>query len=327
MACAIAAAREAYKYPDWRPFAEICRDWANELLTPILCAGDTDTLVAITLLLVYELADPRRGIVWELLDLAARTCLQLGWHQTSHGSSSKKTVEHNVDTMSHTSLYSQGEINLMLVLRDIASSLQTVFNRPNMLRHLNLPHRAPQERLIELHIRTSDLIYGAGRLCEIKACPCVGEASILMGLLESVDRSHLVVKETWLLYLPLCLKHRQCVHCFQEPGEPTARGMTWLRRNLMKSASELIAEVHRDATLTEGFTPPIIASARSLIAGLAITTGIFKEWIVLGPHVRDIILCTEILTMFAPHWCGGQGYLRVWRTLLDHIQFGSLQLR
>lgn len=82
MACAIAAARESYKGPNWKPLAQVCRDWADELITPIISAPDGDALSATLLLLVYELAEPGRGNVWELLDLARRTCLQLGWHRT-----------------------------------------------------------------------------------------------------------------------------------------------------------------------------------------------------------------------------------------------------
>lgn len=83
MACAIAAVRESYRYPTWKTLAHICRDWANESLTPIVLIGDGESLTAILLVLIYELMDPSRGISWELLDLAMRISLQLGWHRTS----------------------------------------------------------------------------------------------------------------------------------------------------------------------------------------------------------------------------------------------------
>lgn len=81
MACAIATARESYKSPSWKLFAQICRARADDLITPIITVADADSLAATLLLLLYEMADPNRGIVWELLDLANRTCLQLGWHR------------------------------------------------------------------------------------------------------------------------------------------------------------------------------------------------------------------------------------------------------
>jgi hypothetical protein len=120
MACAIAAAREAYRCPDWRPFAHICRNWANELVTPIICAGDTDTIAAILLLLIYELADPSRGIVWELLDLAARTCLQLGWHQLRPSSvPHEMTMNNTSDAAGQIVRCTPEEVHLMSVLKDI----------------------------------------------------------------------------------------------------------------------------------------------------------------------------------------------------------------
>lgn len=119
MACAIAAAREAYKAPSWKPLAQICRDWANELITPIISSGQNDTLAAIVLLLIYELADPSRGIIWELLDLAARTCLQLGWHQTPLVTNTAGTPSDGGQMDSRVRPCGPDEIRLMSTLKDI----------------------------------------------------------------------------------------------------------------------------------------------------------------------------------------------------------------
>ncbi|KAL3457165.1 hypothetical protein BJX64DRAFT_280836 [Aspergillus heterothallicus] len=322
MACGIAAAREAYKSPDWRPFAHTCRNWANELITPVICAGDAEALAAILLLLVYELADPSRGIVWELLDLAARTCLQLGWHQL-HPSSVSGGLGLQGESVNDIAHCTPEEVRLMSVLKDIEGSVQTFFNRPNMLSNLKLPAKTETEHLLELHVRIADQVYDTGRMYETLSCPCVGEAAILMGLLESLDSSHPIVNETWLLYLPLCIRHKQCLYCFQEPDEPNAKGMATLRQNVLNAASELLANVHQQCTSVDGFIPPFLASARAYIAGCSIATGIFKRWIDPRAHVRELINCTEILTMFAPHWAGGQSYLKVWKILVDSIKIGS----
>jgi hypothetical protein len=146
-----------------------------------------------------------------------------------------------------------------------------------------------------------------------------------MGLLESLDSTHPIVKETWLLYLPLCIKHKQCLYCFQEPDEPNAKGMASLRENVLKAASGLIANVHQQCTSADEFIPPVLASARAFLAGCSIVTGISKRWISRTPYVRDLISCTEILTMFAPHWAGGHSYLRVWKIMLDLIGADSLR--
>ncbi|GKZ30917.1 hypothetical protein AbraIFM66950_010654 [Aspergillus brasiliensis] len=83
MACAISAAQKAYKTPNWRSYANTCREWANDFIAPIIHAADAESMKAILLLIVYELADSTRGIIWELLDVARRTCLQLGWNRTA----------------------------------------------------------------------------------------------------------------------------------------------------------------------------------------------------------------------------------------------------
>lgn len=79
MACAVAAACESYGDPRWAPLAQVARDWAGELLPPIITTGDEAALTAILLLLIFELVEPSRGLMWELLDLAVRLCLKLGW--------------------------------------------------------------------------------------------------------------------------------------------------------------------------------------------------------------------------------------------------------
>lgn len=192
-----------------------------------------------------------------------------------------------------------------------------------MLSNLKLPSQSGIEPLVELHVRIADQIYDTGRIYETQSCPCVGEAAILMGLLDSLDSTHPIVKETWLLYLPLCVKHKQCLYCFQEPDEPNAKGMTSLRENVLKAASGLIANVHQQCTSTDDFIPPVLASARAFLAGFSIATGICKRWIGRRDYVRDLINCTEVLTMTAPHWAGGRSYLRTWKILLDLIDFNS----
>lgn len=83
LACATAAAREAYRSPTWKALAQVCRDWAGELIRPIIATGNKDALTMTIMLLTFELAEPSRGLVWDLLSFATRMCLQLGWLQES----------------------------------------------------------------------------------------------------------------------------------------------------------------------------------------------------------------------------------------------------
>jgi hypothetical protein len=118
MACAIAAARESYKAPNWKPLAHICRDWAAELIAPMILTPNEDTLQAILLLLVYELAESTRGATWELLDLAIRTCLQLGLLRAPQ-TVDLETLSPNSRSFGGPCLHSLNEIRLVAVLRDI----------------------------------------------------------------------------------------------------------------------------------------------------------------------------------------------------------------
>lgn len=82
LACAIAAMHKSYYVPAWKIVATTCREWAGELAAELVTKRDDQTVVILLLLLIYELADPERGLIWELLSFAAKTCLELGWHRT-----------------------------------------------------------------------------------------------------------------------------------------------------------------------------------------------------------------------------------------------------
>lgn len=319
MACAIAAAREGYTVPDWKPMAQICRNWANELVTPLISAGDRDTLAAIVLLLVYELSDPSRGITWELLDLAARTCLQLGWHQTplvlngGEGGGGSSTV----------GTYGPDEVCLMSVLKEIEGSLQTIFNRPNMLSGSNIPTTSENESMYDMYAQISDQLYGRGRVYETQGCPFVGETATLMEILGTIQTEHTVARETWLAFLPICFRHKQCISCFQEADEENAKGMRTLRQKIVLAASALLSSIHHNATSRDGFVPPVFASSKALVSGCSIATAISKRWTTAQSHSKDMIICTEVLALYAPHWHGGNAYLRVWRDLIDLLDLGK----
>lgn len=118
MACATAAARESYYVPNWKPLAQLCREWAADLITPIILSADVESLTAILLLLVYELADPSRGSIWELLDLAIRTCLQQGWHRTMANMYPGLTPVTSVDNV-EVSTCTDTEFRLLSILGEI----------------------------------------------------------------------------------------------------------------------------------------------------------------------------------------------------------------
>ncbi|KAK7707622.1 hypothetical protein SLS64_007141 [Diaporthe eres] len=81
LACAIAATHKSYYAPAWKIVATTCREWGGELAAQFVTGPNDHTVVVLLLLVIYELADPERGLIWELLSFATRSCLELGWHR------------------------------------------------------------------------------------------------------------------------------------------------------------------------------------------------------------------------------------------------------
>jgi len=180
-----------------------------------------------------------------------------------------------------------------------------------------LQTNSDKERMLQLYLQSYDQLYGSGQFYESSSCPFVGEVATLIDSAESFETQHPIVMESWLLFLPICVNHKQCIYCFQETDEDGTKGMRSLRRKVIHAASHLIFAVHRAATAENDFIPPIVASSRALISGCSLATSISKRWTSSQFHVKDLSRCTEILSIFAPHWQGGHRYLHVWRTIIE----------
>lgn len=63
--------------------ALILRHWADELAVTVLADPGTPRLQEVLLLILYELVDPTRRLIWNLLGLACRMCVKLGWHRNA----------------------------------------------------------------------------------------------------------------------------------------------------------------------------------------------------------------------------------------------------
>jgi hypothetical protein len=81
LTCAIAATHKSYYAPAWKLVATTCREWGGELAAQFVTGPNDQNVVVLLLLIIYELADPERGLIWELLSFATRSCLELGWHR------------------------------------------------------------------------------------------------------------------------------------------------------------------------------------------------------------------------------------------------------
>lgn len=343
LACATAAAYEAYRLPGWLSMAQTCRDWAGELITPILSAGDRDAVTTTIMLLVFELAEPSRGLAWDLLNLATRMCLQLGWlHRprfSNPTSSSTASAPAELDrqdpsdqervlaTLRYIDRYNLPGHDISDYINAFYRTLQGIFHRPSML-HIPKPaieaDDESQTNAFGIHTQVYDEIYGQGGVFESRACPFIGKLAGLLGLLDGLQTHQCctVLEETLLLLLPVCVKHKQCISCFQEPDEPLdAKGMKSLRHRVVESASQVISKSHASTLGSDKFEPPFAACIKVFSAGCCLVTAAVKGWTPLRACTKDIIKCTEVLTFFSTQWKGGRRYLDVWRTLRDFIDF------
>ncbi|BCS02041.1 uncharacterized protein AKAW2_60305S [Aspergillus luchuensis] len=310
MACAISATQKSYKEPIWKPFANTCREWANDFIAPIISSADADSMKALLLLLVYEMADPTRGVIWELLDVARRTCLQLGWNRTA---SSSNEITINGEAVSHDPMRTR----LMRVLRDIEGSLRTISNRPTLSIEDTIYNATEEDISSTTYRKLFRAIYGTGRIGDTGSCPFVGPISALIDGADGIADTAPASQEIWLVLLVTCVRHKQCVTCYQEPDDQQGKGMRTLRLKIVKAAAELLSSTHRVAFNDEGFVSPITACSRALISGCSIATAIVKRWTTFQSHFRDLILCSEILTLFCSHWKGGHSYLHAWQIITD----------
>jgi hypothetical protein len=164
-----------------------------------------------------------------------------------------------------------------------------------------------------------NVIYADGKIYDGQQCPFVGDIVALIDLAGNLSAETELNEQIWLLTLPICVKHKQCVFCFQEDDDTDGKGMRTLRKSVVEAASRLVSLVYHSATTRDGFIPPFIAGSRILIAGCTIAVGIFKKWTTSQLRTRDLIKCTEVLSLFAPHWKGGQVYLQVWRSIVAFL--------
>lgn len=116
--CAIAATHESYRHPEWKIIAKVCREWADELVIPIITAWDAEAVIALIYLIIFELANPERGILWDLLNFTVRMCLQLGWHRRENPMVSESGVS-SVESLNNQSFPESSKEEIISILKSI----------------------------------------------------------------------------------------------------------------------------------------------------------------------------------------------------------------
>jgi hypothetical protein len=63
--------------------------------------------------------------------------------------------------------------------------------------------------IILLYEQLFHTIYDKGHIYDTQSCPFVGEVSTLMDVLDTLKTQDPTIKEAWLLFLPVCVRHKQ----------------------------------------------------------------------------------------------------------------------
>ena len=90
---AIAAAHRGRNHPEMYTTALILRNWADQLSEEVLKEHNEDSLQALLLLVLYELVDPSRRLIWTLLGVVCRMCVKLGWHRSTANEHDSRVIQ------------------------------------------------------------------------------------------------------------------------------------------------------------------------------------------------------------------------------------------
>ncbi|KAI9739056.1 MAG: hypothetical protein M1834_007268 [Cirrosporium novae-zelandiae] len=322
IACSIAAAHKSYREPNWRVIAKVCREWAGELATPIVSERDGEAFVALLLLLVYELADPDRGMLWEFLGFAIRTCLQLGWQRVEDEEAEGSAKSHDSFIIEGPggNGFSDSRIRqLMTVLYSIERPVSMIFQKPTMLASSAFSNLYQQDTIFEIHKHISSELYESNKPYDTHPCPTQEPLSSLIASLSKLPAQNPLVLETWLLFLPLCIGHKPCRFCSLMQEGQSFTALQWLCTTMVSAAAQFLHGLHLQIAPSSGFVPPFMASTKAFTAGCIIVTGITSDWVDKAELVGALLECSEILISCSSLWKGGREFYRVWRSFVNAI--------
>lgn len=310
IASATAAAHKAYHQPSWRVIAKICRSWAGELAASIIELRDADAVEALMLLLVYELADPEKCIVFELLDAATRICLELGWHRIEKiDESDNASQEHTGDFPDN--LNDCDKRRLMSVLRSTDRQLRLVFQRPSMLSGCQSTSKPNNVIVFELYMGIASTVSCIRPNPE--TCTFSGHLLSQLTVLDQFSWEDPLVQECWLLTLPAFFAHSRSTGCYTQPCSTT---IPLFQFKVLQAAVSVLDATHLAMTSSETFMPPFIASSKTFSAGCTLVTGIKENWNGAEKVTGSLLKCSEVLSFSAQLWRGGRDYYEVWRKIV-----------
>ncbi|OKL55990.1 hypothetical protein UA08_08650 [Talaromyces atroroseus] len=196
LACATAAVHKSYHLPSWKALATACRDWAGDLAQPLIERRDDFSVFVLIMFIVYELADPQRGLIWEFISTATRICFQLGWHRVDEDPAEVSDDESN--DLARGTLSTETRRTLLSVLINIERPLSVLSQRTPLLRASTVtwesssdfaynsywqiirdyfgtnPKRPDDGRLYPANVRSFKGLHGSMRLINCDGDPLAG---------------------------------------------------------------------------------------------------------------------------------------------------------
>ncbi|KAH8886269.1 hypothetical protein GQ53DRAFT_695047, partial [Thozetella sp. PMI_491] len=315
LTCAVAAVHKSYHAPAWRAIAKTCREWADDLASPLLEKRDDRTVFILLMLILYELADDERGLTLELLSSATRVCFELGWHRAD---------EDGADNRPSNDGHLQGATDIMAPDdRQRLLSVLISIERPLTI----LWHRSPMlGGSISSKVANSDIAYngyrqiiqdyfGKGVKRHVQECPMQDSGISLIRTLQSMPSFEPMTREAWLLLYPFISDHVPCESCLLFSSSPRDGSPPGLHRRVLCEAIALIESVHVLMTSQDTFIPPMFATSRAFMAACVLITGIASHWPGSESCSGPLLKCSELLSFTAPLWKGGLDYFTIYRQL------------
>ncbi|KAH8806159.1 fungal-specific transcription factor domain-containing protein [Xylogone sp. PMI_703] len=307
MAAAIAAASLGRNQPEMHTNALILRHWADELANPVLTDAGLPRLQEILLLILYELVDPSRSLIWNLLGLACRICIKLGWHRNAGYVPIVEEGDNGLDDFQEK----QRRTVLFIVLYELERRVCYALGRPTILPDIsiNIDLLPPLEELATLRIlfaqsQLHQRIYETSS----KACPYSLD---VVDIIQQLEDSTLC-NSSWIMLYPIC--QHLCDSC------------STLERwegNIIRAAISIIDylfEQHRERQILSIW----LATCDAFTAGIILEHTLIKhnspaETSSQGTSLKSLTRCMSLLSSFAEIWPPGEIYKDVFQKLLEFI--------
>ncbi|KAH8657934.1 hypothetical protein BX600DRAFT_468403 [Xylariales sp. PMI_506] len=318
MACAIAACHKSFYDPNWKAIASACRERAEELAPALVEQRNDKTVVMLLMLIIYELADPERGLVWELLAFATRICLELGWNRSDEEIAQSKTLERTMTKGFDCTTFDQDTRSRILsVLVSIERPLNILTPRPAMLSNGIMSSQPRVDLAYNGYQHVLQTLYSTGRkAARPDQCPLSEQPPSILRTLQSMPSPDPVTHGAWLLLHPILVAHPPCEGCLDRPASGSDQNKSsGLHERVLQEACRLVECNYKILTSQESFLSPTVVTSQTFMAACVLITAMKSVWPGASKQLGSLLKCSEILAFTAPLWKGGRGYYEAYNQL------------